>query len=266
MTHTHLNQLKHLFLGVIIASISLFGAQKSNALGGDIPSMINLTGKQRMLSQRIVKDYLYMGQNVARSKAEKQLQASLSAFKKTQKYLKDTIKDSNIRNLISFVNISEGELEGIVKKSYNLDNAQLVLDLSESMLEGSQYIVDTLKAASKQTKSALVYMAGQQRMLAQRIAKYYIAYQAGIRDKNTVDQMQATIKLFSQHHKKLLDNPTNTPAITKELQHVDMLWKIVDKFYKNIKKGGLPFIVFSSTDDITKKMEHIATLYKNSNL
>jgi hypothetical protein len=39
------------------------------------------------------------------------------------------------------------------------------------------------------------------------------------------------------------------------------LWKVVYKFYLNIGKGGLPFIVFTSTDDITKMMDDITNLY-----
>ena len=227
----------------------------------DAIKLIDIAGKQRMLSQRIAKDYLYLGKKIAVDKARKQLKASLEEFKAAQAKLSEMINDPEIKNLLAFVNLSLDELEGIVKKPFSLDNAQLVLDLSESMLEGSQYVVDSLKQIANVKESQIVAKSGKQRMLAQRIAKYYIAYQAGIKDKNTVDQMKAAVQEFSENHKVLMENKDNTATINQKLAQVDKLWKIVYKFYLNIEKGGLPFIVFTSTDDITRKMNEITKLY-----
>jgi len=227
----------------------------------DAIELINIAGQQRMLSQRIAKDYLYIGKKIATDKAKKQLDESLKAFRANQAKLSEMINDPEIKNLLEFVQMSLQELEGIVKKSFTLDNAQLVLDLSESMLEGSQYVVDSLTQTLKIKESEIVAKSGKQRMLSQRIAKYYIAYQAGIKDKNTVEQMHAAVKEFSENHQTLLHNKDNTATINQKLAKVDKLWKVVYKFYLNIEKGGLPFIVFTTTDDITRKMDEITKLY-----
>ena len=227
----------------------------------DAIKLINIAGKQRMLSQRIAKDYLYLGKKIATDKARKELEVSLKEFRDNQKRLGELINDPEIKNLLAFVNLSLEELEGIVRKPFSLDNAQLVLDLSESMLEGSQYVVDSLKKLANIKESKVVATAGKQRMLAQRIAKYYIAYQAGIKDKNTIDQMKAAVSEFEQNLKSLMQNKDNTATINQKLAKVDRLWKIVYKFYLNIEKGGLPFIVYTTTNDITKEMDTITKLY-----
>ena len=257
--------MKYLIAGVFLITTPIFAAQHKITTG-NLTEVINIAGKQRMLSQRIAKDYLYIGKKVAVDKATRQFEKSLSAFNKSQKYLKKAINDPEVKNLIAFVNMSAKELEATAKKPFSLDNAQLVLDLSESMLEGSQYIVDSLKSAAKIKGESSAIIAARQRMLAQRIAKYYIAYQFGIKDKNTVEQMKATVKLFDTNNKKLLNNVNNTATISKKLKKINLLWKIVYKFYLNIEKGGLPFIVFTSTDDITKKMDQVTALYAKSGL
>ena len=233
----------------------------NKAAVADIVNLIDIAGKQRMLSQRIAKDYLYMGKKVAVSKAKKQMKASIKEIVDTHKILIKSINDPEIQNLLSFVELSMEDFKATANEPFNLDNAQLIIDLSESMLEGSQYVVDSLKSKVKVKESAIVGKAGKQRMLAQRIAKYYIAYQAGIKDKNTVDQMKAAVAEFSAAHKVLMANPNNTPEINRRLNEIDRLWKIVYKFYLNIEKGGLPLIVFNTTDDITKKMDKITALY-----
>jgi len=233
----------------------------NKAVIADIVKLIDVAGKQRMLSQRIAKDYLYIGKKVAVSKAKKQLKASLDELVSAHNVLVDSINDPEIKNLLSFVELSIEDFKATANEPFNLDNAQLIIDLSESMLEGSQYVVDSLKEKVEVQESAIVGKAGKQRMLAQRIAKYYIAYQAGIKDKNTVDQMKAAVSDFSQTHKALMANPSNTPEINRQLNEIDRLWKIVYKFYLNIEKGGLPLIVFNTTDNITTKMNKITALY-----
>jgi len=227
----------------------------------DTVKLIDVAGKQRMLSQRIAKDYLYAGKKVASAKANKQLKASLDELISAHKVLVKSINDPDIANLLAFVEMSTEDFEATSKEDFTLDNAQLVIDLSESMLEGSQYVVDSLKETVKIQESKIVGKAGKQRMLAQRIAKYYIAYQAGIKDKNTIDQMKAAVATFSESHAILMANTVNTPEINRKLNEIDRLWKIVYKFYLNIEKGGLPLIVFNTTDNITKKMNQITGLY-----
>jgi hypothetical protein len=221
--------------------------------------LVNLAGRQRMLSQRMAKDYFYAGKKINKSNALRQLKKSLAVFRKTQELLSKSIKDDEIKNLIAFVNMSLDEFVSISKESYNVDNGTIILDLSESMLEGSDYIVQALTKGK--SSNEIIDIAGKQRMLSQRIGKYYIAYQAGIKDDNTITQMKETVKEFDTILGKLLANKSNTPEIQLELAKVNKMWKIVYKFYLNIEKGGLPIIVFSTTDDITSKMNKIVGMY-----
>ncbi len=224
-------------------------------------SLIDIAGRQRMLSQRIAKDYMYKGKGVATGKASWQLKISIGEFSTSHNKLLSAINDPEIKNLLEFVKMSSEDFNAIVNQPFDMDNAQLALDLSESMLEGSQYVVDSLKSSSKHKESVIIAKAGKQRMLSQRIAKYYIAYQSGIKDDNTVNQMKESVKEFKQNHDFLMKNVTNTSAINQKLNKIDKLWKIVNKFYLSIEKGGLPFIVFTTTDDITSKMNEITKLY-----
>jgi len=73
--------------------------------------------------------------------------------------------------------------------------------------------------------------------------------------------MNETVKLFADSHKLLMSNKENTPEVNRKINEIEKLWKIVNKFYLNIEKGGLPHIVFSTTDKITKKMNEVTKLY-----
>jgi hypothetical protein len=248
-------------IGMIFISIAMLS---SNLCAKDKLSaneLLNLAGKQRMLSQRIAKDYLYIGKNIAKSKANRELKESMKSFLLAHKRLVSSIDNSEIKNLLEFVALSSGEFKDTSEKAFSLDNAQLILDLSESMLEGSQYVFDSLKNSLKIKESDIIATAAKQRMLSQRIAKYYISYQSGIKDRNSVEMMRETVKQFGDNLNTLIKNSTNTKEINHKLAEINRLWKIVHKFYINIEKGGLPLIVFNTTDNITKKMDEITKLY-----
>ena len=242
----------------ILSSFS-FAKEKLNSISNI--ELINIAAKQRMLSQRIAKDYLYIGKNVATSKANKQLKKSLEEFSTTHEKLLKIIKDPEIKNLLDFVSLSLEDLKNTINKKFTIDNAQLVLDLSESMLEGNQYIVNTLKKSMDLKGSDIISTVGKQRMLSQRIAKYYIAYQLGIKDKNSVTSMKDTVKEFSDNLNILRTNGSNTLEINTKLAKITKLWKIVNKFYNNIEKGGLPLIVFNTTDNITQEMDEVTNMF-----
>ena len=233
--------------------------------------IIEMASKQRMLSQTIAKDYFYIGKNIGISKAKRQMAKSLKEFADTQQKLSSSIEDEEIKNLLAFVEMSNEDFMKTLKNKFNLDDAQLVLDFSETLLEGNQYIIESIKESidkkeqvSKE-KSILIERATNQRVLAQRIAKYYISYQSGIKDKNTIHQMQTAVKEFNKVHKMLISNKINTDLINKKLHQIDRLWRIVYKFYLNIEKGRLPYIVFVTTNDITKKMSDVTQMYLDLN-
>ncbi len=252
------------FISMVILSSSLW-AKGSVSTQLEDSELLNIAGKQRMLSQRIAKDYLYIGKNIAKSKASRELREAMEQFLQTHETLTKSINNPEIKNLLEFVALSTGEFKELSNEEFSLENAQLILDLSESMLEGSQYVFDSLKNELHIKEVEIIAIAAKERMLSQRIAKYYISYQSGIKDKNSVEMMKETVKQFGDNLSTLINNSSNTPEINKKLAEINKLWQIVHKFYINIEKGGLPLIVFNTTDNITKKMDEVTKLYLKKN-
>ena len=256
MNHKTIKNQTILIMSLLFLSDILFAKERTEKR-----ELVEIAGKQRMLSQSIAKDYLYIHKNIALTKTQKELKISLIDFFKAHKILVSSIQNDEIKNLLDFVELSSNDFNQTIHQPFTLDNAQLVLDLSESMLEGSQYIVNSLKSSTKIQESKIIEISGEQQMLAQRIAKYYIAYQTGVKDSNTVRSMKRTVQEFSDNLNILLEHKKNTPLITKKIDEINKLWKIVHKFYNNIEKGGLPLIVFNTTNKITKKMDDVTKLY-----
>ena len=240
---------------------SAFAGKPASSGDENLAKLIDIAGKQRMLSQKIAKAYFFYGKGIRPDKTRKQLLDSIREFDRNFEFIKKSTHNPAVQDMLAFINMAKDELSQLVKQPYNKENASLVLDYSETLLEGSQDIVSRLEEESKLKKEAIVDLAGRQRMLTQRIAKYYIAYQAGFHDHNTVEQLNTAVREFEQAHAALVKAKRNTPQIKAELEKVEKLWRVVAKFYKDVERGGLPVIVLATTDNIMGTMNRVTHRY-----
>ncbi len=245
-----------LFAILLIVAPGTYAAKNEN-----VGEIINMAGKQRMLSQKLAKAYLFLGQGVRVEKARLQLTQAMSEFDSNHRTLKSKVSDKNIQEMLTFIDLSKDEYSQLLKAPYSKENASIVLDLSSVLLEGSEDIVKRLKSLRGIKNTSVVDTAGRQRMLTQQIAKFYIAYQAGFRDYNTVRQLTAAVKSFQEAHQKLITEKINSAKIRAKLLKVGKLWKVVEKFYRNVEQGGLPVIVFVTSDNIMAAMDQVTSLY-----
>ncbi|MBT2972168.1 MAG: hypothetical protein B6D72_05100 [gamma proteobacterium symbiont of Ctena orbiculata] len=229
----------------------------------DLAQAVNKAGKQRMLSQRIAKAYFFLGGHVRRDKAKQQLQSSIIEFKKNHAELKAEIKSQDVQKVLAFLDIAIDDYAKLVALPYDKNNAAMVLDLSETILEVSQDVVVKIEALSKLGKPKVVNISGRQRMLSQRIAKYYIAYQLGFKDQDSVNQLRQAVNEFESAMVVLKSEKINSPDITAKLISVTRLWRVIRPFFMDVEEGGLPVTVFATTDRIMDSMNTITGMYVN---
>lgn len=215
--------------------------------------------KCNIASETIGKSYFSIGESIGVRQARKEMDKAFILFSKRYTMLVKSSKDKKIKNLLFFIKMNYDELKYIVKKPYSMDNGQLVLDLVGSISEGSRHIATSYKKQIGYNDP--VNRVGLSPKI-ESIAKYYIAYQVGIKDENTVAMMKSSVDFCEKNINIRLTYPANTPEMTKTISEVNDLWQIVKQFYLDIEEGGLPFIVFKTTTDLKNGNKKYAKMYK----
>jgi hypothetical protein len=250
---------------LLIAVFFLATSGPSLAQQGSITAAISKAYKQAMLSQRIAKAYFFMRNDIQATKARAQLEESLVLFVKQHDKFTSEIKDKELQELFTFIEINLADYANLVNRGYNKNRAKQVLILSETIQEVYQSVVDKLEQTSKQKNAKLVKLSGRELMLSQRMAKLYIAYHAGLQDIKSVEQFNKTVSEFETTLGVLIASDRNTPEITSALVRIKSLWSILRKFL-NLENLPLPVTVLITTDKILEEMNAVTQMYMQKEL
>jgi len=248
----------------VMGTAQLWGAGAAPAASkgddAELLQMIRTAMSSRVMIMKAVKGYMYAGNHVATTKAQKEMVESLKKFDAKQKKLQEAFTDPKIKNLMMFIQMNEEELKDLLKEPYSLENAEVIIDLGEAISEGEKKIGDTLR---KRLSGNYPAAKGQRYYVAQ-VALYYMAYQAGIRDENTIRKMERIVKTLDQLIQESKAYPGNTVKMNQVINQIEKLWKVVHQFYLDIEEGGLPLIVYQTTDKLDKKFFEYAQLLNES--
>lgn len=136
---------------------------------------MNLSGMQRMLSQRIAKSYLMIGAEVRSEQALQQLDQSVARFENNYQALAEYAPSAEIGAALEQVGESWQHYRELALSRPTREQAVLLLALSDQLLAQSEALVQLIEAHTGSAGARLVNRSGRQRMLSQRIAKLYLA-------------------------------------------------------------------------------------------
>ncbi len=220
---------------------------------------VNLSGKQRMLVQRVTKLALLVSSNIDRDKNIKKLKRYSKLYDKTLNAFKNGDKD------LGCIPTNDKEIKkqiAIVEKNWIpfYKNIQNIINLKDKDKKSLAYIVskneellkvsdDLVKEYEKSNKSHnylekarlhVINIAGRERMLSQKITKEKLLVIQG--KKEYANKLKNSIKLFDDSLKSLIDGnsreniikPTNR-KIEEQLDKISEIWFKLKPLYKKEK-------------------------------
>ncbi|NPA59269.1 MAG: hypothetical protein GXO30_02220 [Epsilonproteobacteria bacterium] len=213
----------------------------------------------KTLSQDIAKNYFYVAKDIQVSSAKKGLKKDIIVLDDTLKKLQESSKDPATQRVVEFMLFSVDELKSTLKDKYNAENGGMVLDYTETLLEGSESIIKHHKGKDTTVLDELEEME----FLLERASKYYIAFAAGYTDDSNLKQAKLAVEKFDKLLNKI--NNVNFPANIKNgpLKKLNKYWPVSKDFYLGLKQNELPTIVFISTKHMMKSLEKMIAYEKS---
>ena len=245
-----------LVVGVALPT-SKVQAESINTLG----DAINQAGSQRMLTQRMLKNYALIGQSIRGRSAQQQLDESIALFEQQLANLKRY--SNNLETLELLANATEQW--AIVKKEFQqVPQKNKVLSLrnkNDALLAAANQVVLSLERQSQTRTGQLVNVAGRQRMLSQRMAASYALMAWGFEAEIKPIYQQA-YQEFDSALDYLSSNPTNSSAISSSLADVQQQFK---RFTMTSQAADaqvyVPGLIDRSAEKILKRMNEVTALY-----
>jgi len=237
---------------------------------------INLSGKQRMLTQYISKLALQIHHNIQKKESQVKLKALAELYAKTLKAFKEGdsdlgIEKSSNRDILEQIRVIEKEWEifyGHVKRMTEKEDTQkslrYIMSNNEKLLKVSNELVQRFERSNpsknylEKARLHIVNIAGRQRMLTQKMTKEKLLTYKG--NKEVQKQLLQTVQLFDDslnalilgNKDKYITKATNEKII-KQLKVVATLWSKLKPLYKKEKSSAKEMAMILSKNTILLK-------------
>ncbi len=250
--------IKNLIVLLLITSITSLSAGTSR----NNVKLLEASEDIKFISQQIVKDYLFLSKNRQKAEVIKSLYLSVTTLEEKLRVIASHTKSDDTKNILTFLAFSRDEMRETIAKQYTKENASLMLDNGEVLLEGADSIARE-HAYQFSAEEKMFIKLKNMAYLLERMAKYYMAYQSGFNDENSAQELHLAMKQFDDEL-MVLNKYVYLGESSRNLENINQYWSITRNFYLLIEKRKLPNILYISTQHLEKMMAKLE-LYHSKN-
>lgn len=226
---------------------------------------VNKSERLRMLTQRMVKAYCQIQLGIREGGAERILQDSMDAFDSELHDLSAAASSPELRKAVAHEQEIWLKIKPLLLDETNMEGVRRLNDFGESLSVAAQELDELLEKQSHNRGIEWMDLAGRQRMLSQRIVKFYLLRKLNIHTHETAAGIEKVKQEFNQLQITLLKGAQNTPDIVDELHVVSGLWEKMTGILSNpaAKPAELDTLVVTS-ERILEILDRATTLFEQT--
>lgn len=265
-----------LFIVVALTTAFSSWAQQQNQafLTGD---MLNKSGAQRMLTQRLAKSYvaMYIGLDVEKNKRD--IDNNIALFENRLGELKRIKVNNRYQNRLKKVENLWTDYKALILSRPTKENLEQLLVENTVILESCDLIVYELELyASRFSKKDELYqmnesilhlenVAGRQRMLTERILFHFLAHQSiiGGLNANIKEELTKALQDYEKTLVLLMGATENTPEIDYRLTLLSNEWEAIAKAcQEKVEDSNRIKNLLTLGNKLVTSMDEITSLYE----
>ena len=246
------------------ATVLAGGLPLAHAQVVDLSDAINKAGRLRMLSQRMGKAWLAVLLSVQKTSAQLVLDKSIALFNRHLVELKAYAPNPEVLATYTKLEAAWSDYQAqLIGKAPARDAAAALLQQEAKVLALAHQGTQQLETHAGKPVGHLVNVAGRQRMLSQRMAKFHLALAWKSAGTEAHQQIEAARKEFVAGLDTLATAPQTTPQIQQQLTLARQQWVFFDAALNrddNPSKRDAEN-VFNTSENILQVMDQITGLY-----
>jgi len=223
---------------------------------------INKAGRQRMLTQRMLKSHVMIGLQVQPVEARQQLRQAVMLFDRQLAELRDFAPTPQIGQSLQRVTALWLPFRKRILAAPDRATVQSLLEPNDELLRAAHKVVLMLEDVAGTASGRLVNVAGRQRMLTQRLARFYMLRAWGIDTAAVRSEASRAENEFQGALAELRAAPGNTRQIDEALKEARVQWDLFKHALDRRGKNFIPLLVAMTSEKLLQTMDRITGLYQ----
>ncbi len=243
-----------------LAAVLILGTSVSAIEITSSTHAVDIAGKQRMFTQRMLKDYAMVGMGNTFGKPGDDLKKITGEFQDHMESLAAYTKSDEVKKSIEKVGALWTPLKQTLSDAPSKEKVEkLQVDL-DVLLKAADDTTKLFAKESGKTSGEIINMSGRQRMLSQRMASLYMLKVWGVDDPQFKTKLDDAMKLFKTSLAELEKSSLNTEEINTLLAKVERSFMFFEMMSKS-KTKFVPTLIYKKSNDILVNMNSVTQKY-----
>lgn len=235
----------------------------ANLVHADDAVTINLSGQQRMLSQRIVKSWCQIGLNLQPEVSKAQLDDAMRRFESNLNALDPAATSPEARTAMAGLRAAWSPMRIAVLSTVRQADAAQLDSRAEDVLMAAERLTRVLQDQATTRVSRWVNLSDRQRMLSQRLVKIYMLQQWGVDNsalRNEIERIQNEFvgALASMQQR------AESPALRAELDNLALQWEWLHTALATEGAESFRLIMAEGGEAVLQLADQVTRLYTQS--
>ncbi|RRS30302.1 MAG: hypothetical protein P794_07585 [Epsilonproteobacteria bacterium (ex Lamellibrachia satsuma)] len=251
------------FMKKVIKTVLLPSLISSYAFAIEIKNLsvaVDVAGKQRMFTQRMLKDYAMVGLENHFGNPGEDLKKIMGSFENHLNSLIEFNNDPATEESLKKVKVMWEPIKAALNEPPSKEKAGKMQEDLEALLKQSNEAVGLFAKQTGKTSGEIINISGRQRMLSQRMASLYMLKVWGIDDPQFKTKMTKAMDLYRTSLEKLKKSEMSTPEITALLKKAEKSFMFFEIMNKSSSKF-IPTLIYKKSNEMLKDMNTATGLY-----